>query len=267
LTRRAHGDIRDLLAIMRRLRSPGGCPWDREQTLDSLRQYLVEECYEVIDALESGDPAKHAEELGDLLLQVVFHAQIRRERGEFGFADVVAAICDKLIRRHPHVFRGLRVSGAAEVLRNWDAIKAGEKASGPTPPPATRSVIGSVPRHLPALHKAHHIQKRVARVGFDWTAVHDVIAKIEEELGEVREALARGDTAHIKEEIGDLLFAVANLSRFQGINPEEALDRTVAKFIRRFQTMETRLARQGRPLAACSLAELDAAWNAVKADE
>ncbi len=261
-------EIEDLLAIMRRLRGPHGCPWDREQTLETLGQYLVEECYEVIEALESGDPAKHAEELGDVLLQVAFHSQIRQERSEFDFSDVVAILCQKLIRRHPHVFSNTQVADSTEVLKNWDAIKAGEKTAATTPPTTQkRSLIGSVPRHLPALHKAHHVQKRVARAGFDWTKIHDVILKVEEELNEVREALAHRKSDKIKEEIGDLLFAVANLCRFQGINPEEALNQTVSKFTRRFQAMEALLAQAGRKVTACSLAELDAAWNEVKAAE
>ncbi len=259
--------IQQLLEIMARLRSAAGCPWDREQTLDSLKQYLVEECYELIDAIDSGQPAKHQEELGDLLLQVVFQAQVRQEEGAFTFGDVVRGLNAKLIRRHPHVFGQQPVSGSAEVLKNWEAIKAREKQAAPAsdqPPP---SVVGNVPRHLPALHKAQHVQRRVARVGFDWQQLEDVMAKVDEELAEVKAALAAGDPAQIRAEIGDLLFAVVNLSRFQGMNAEETLDQTVAKFTRRFQAVERRLHQQQRDITQCSLAEMDACWNAVKAEE
>jgi MazG family protein len=253
--------VERLVGIMQRLRAEGGCPWDREQTLASLKQYLVEECYEVLDAIDSGDPAKHVEELGDLLLQVVFQAQIRAEQGQFGFQDVAQRIGDKLVHRHPHVFGDVKVEGSGEVLRNWDAIKAQEKET------SRASVVGGVPRHLPALMKAHQVQTRASRVGFDWTQVHDVVAKIDEELAEVKEALAGGDRAKVAEEIGDLLFAVVNLSRFQKLRAEELLESTVSKFVRRFEEVERRIHAQGRTLADCTLAEMDAVWNAVKAEE
>jgi len=260
--------INQLLDIMARMRAEGGCPWDREQTLESLKQYLVEECYEVIDAVDSGQVARHKDELGDLLLQVVFQAQIRKEQGEFTFEDVVRHVCEKLIRRHPHVFGDQAVSGSAEVLKNWEAIKAREKQSaGSEQPLEPRSIVEGIPRHLPALHKAYHIQRRVARVGFDWNQVHDVVAKVEEELVEIKQALATGDASQIQAEIGDLLFAVVNLSRFQGFNAEDVLNRTVDKFARRFKAIEQRLHKKGREMSQCSLAELNAMWNAVKAAE
>lgn len=261
--------IQDLLDIMAKMRAEGGCPWDREQTLESLKQYLVEECYEVIDAIDSGRADKHADELGDLLLQVVFQAQICKEQGLFAFEEVVDRICQKLIRRHPHVFGTASVSGSADVLKNWEAIKAQEKQKDAVGAPsgAPPSLVGDIPRHMPALHKAHHLQKRLARVGFDWNKVHDVVAKIDEELAEVKQALAAGDAAHIDEELGDLLFAVVNLSRFQGLNAEEVLQRAVNKFARRVQAVEQRVRQAGRELSQCTLAELDAHWDAVKADE
>jgi len=260
--------LQNLLDIMAKMRAEGGCPWDREQTLESLKQYLIEECYEVIDAIDSGRADKHADELGDLLLQVVFQAQIRREQGLFAFEEVVDRICQKLIRRHPHVFGNTRVSGSQEVLKNWEAIKVQEKkdAAGQHPGELP-SLTGNIPRHMPALHKAHHLQKRLARVGFDWNQVHDVVAKIDEELAEVKQALATGNAAQIKEELGDLLFAVANLSRFQGLNAEEVLQRAVDKFAKRVQAVEQRVRQTGRELSQCTLAELDAHWNAVKAAE
>ncbi len=262
--------IDQLLEIMARMRAEGGCPWDREQTLESLKQYMVEECYEVIDALDSGQAAKHKEELGDLLLQVVFQAQIRKEQGAFTFEDVAQAISKKLIRRHPHIFGGQAVANSAEVLKNWEAIKAQEKRAAQSAagrPGEPRSIVEGVPRHLPALHKAQHVQRRTARVGFDWDAAQDVVAKIEEELAEVKAALAQGDSAQVREEIGDLLFAVVNLSRFQDLNAEEALNLAVDKFIRRFQALEQGLRAEGRDAVSCTPAELDARWNAVKAAE
>src|ERR1035437_9885937 len=207
--------MEELLEIMRRLRAPGGCPWDREQTLDTLKPFLIEECYEVLDAIESGDPARHEEELGDVLLQVVFQAQLRTEAGQFGFDAVARRLAGKLIRRHPHVFADNKVADSADVLRNWEKIKAVEKRG------ERESAVDGVPRHLPALMKAHQVQSRAARVGFDWSAMHGVVAKIDEELAEVKAALASGNSAHVAEEIGDLLFSVVNLSRFQNLQAEE----------------------------------------------
>lgn len=261
--------IEQLLDIMERLRSEGGCPWDREQDLASLKQYLVEECYEVIDAIDSGDPARHEDELGDLLLQVVFQAQIRKEEGAFDFEAVARRICGKLIRRHPHVFGDASAADSSEVLRNWDRIKVSERdAERPAGKAQARpSLIPDVPRHLPALHKAHQVQKRAARVGFDWSEARGILAKIEEELAEVRAALAAGKAGALKEEIGDLLFAVANLSRFQGLNPEEALGAAVDKFIRRFRAMEAIARGDQADISKCTLAQMDAYWNRAKEGE
>lgn len=246
---------------MRTLRSDKGCPWDREQNLQTLKQYLVEESYEVLDAIDSGNRSRLVDELGDLLLQVVFQAQICSEEGSFTFDDVANAISEKLIRRHPHVFGKVKVSGSAEVLKNWEKIKRTEKDGEP------RSAVAGIPRHLPALHKAQQVQKKAARVGFDWEAVHQVIEKLDEEVGEVKQAMASKNSRHIREEIGDLLFAVVNLSRFLGHNAEEALDETVAKFIRRFQGIEKRLHALGRKMTDCRLDELDAIWNEIKTEE
>lgn len=251
-----------LLEIMARLRSDGGCPWDREQTLDTLKPFLVEESYELIDAIETGSVESHREELGDLLLQIVFQAQIRREQGEFAFADVIDTLADKLVRRHPHVFGSTEVAGSADVIRNWDAIKAKEKGDRPD-----RSALDGIPRHLPALQKAHQVQSRASRVGFDWSAVHDVMLKIEEELHELKQAMGAQSREAITEEIGDLLFSVVNIARYQGINSEEALSRTIAKFIRRFREIERRVRASGRTLAECGLDEMDSIWNEVKRDE
>ncbi len=250
-----------LLEIMRTLRAENGCPWDREQSLQSLKQYLVEECYEVLDAIDSNDRSKLAEELGDLLLQIVFQSQICAEEGSFTFDDVARLISEKLVRRHPHVFGDVKVSGSADVLKNWDQIKRTEKEG------ELRSVVAGIPKHLPALHKAQQVQKRAARVGFDWEAVHQVIDKLEEETAEVKEALASGQTEKVREEIGDLLFAVVNLSRFLGHDAEEVLNGTIAKFVRRFQGIEQRIHEQGRKMTDCNLADLDAIWDDIKASE
>jgi tetrapyrrole methylase family protein/MazG family protein len=254
--------IQRLLEIMRQLRGPGGCPWDREQTIDSLKSDLIEETYEVIDAIESGDRAELCGELGDLLLQVVFQAQICTEAGEFTFDDVVTGIADKLVRRHPHVFGDVQAETAGEVLRNWEKIKKTEK-SAETP----RSLVEGIPRHLPALAKANLVQKRVARAGFEWDEISGVVDKLDEELAEVKEAMLQKDDAAIREELGDLMFSVVNLSRYLGHEPEELLNENIAKFMRRFQSLENRLHAEGREIEKCSLEELDAIWVAVKTEE
>jgi MazG family protein len=251
-----------LLDIMRQLRAPDGCPWDREQTLDSLKSNLVEETYEVIDAIESGDRDELRGELGDLLLQVVFQSQICDEAKEFNFDDVVNGIADKLVRRHPHVFGDVKADTSGEVLQNWEKIKKTEKG-GETP----RSLVEGIPRHLPALSKAHLVQKRVARVGFEWDEIGGVVDKLDEELAEVKEAMAHQDAAAIREELGDLLFSAVNLSRYLGHEPEELLNENIAKFMRRFQSLETRLHAEGREIENCSLDELEAVWVAVKTAE
>lgn len=251
-----------LLDIMRKLREPGGCPWDREQTLNSLKSNLIEETYEVIDAIESGDRAELCGELGDLLLQVVFQSQICEETGDFTFADVVTGIADKLVRRHPHVFGDVQANTSGEVLRNWEKIKKIEKDAD-TP----RSLVEGIPRHLPALAKAHLVQKRVARAGFEWDEISGVVAKLEEELAEVKEAMEQKDAAAIREELGDLLFSTVNLSRYLGHESEDLLNENIAKFMRRFQCLENHLHSAGREIEKCSPEELDAVWNAVKAEE
>ena len=260
----ASANVDDLLAIMARLRGKNGCPWDAEQTLDTLKTFLIEECYEVVDAIDSGDTGAHLEELGDLLLQVVFQAQIRAEQGEFRFQDVADAIRDKLVRRHPHVFGDLKAADAGEVIRHWEAIKAGEKKKDAG---KSQSVLAGVPRSLPALQRAQQVQTRAARVGFDWAAVEDVMKKVEEELAEVKEAMASGDAGRVGDEIGDLLFAVVNLSRFQKLPAEELLGRTIRKFIRRFEAVEDGARAQGKQPSEMTLEQLDALWEAAKRRE
>lgn len=250
-----------LVEIMRILRSPQGCPWDHKQTLVTLKEHLVEESHEVLDAIDSGDRSKLCEELGDLLLQVVFQAQLCREEGAFTFDEVADGIARKLIRRHPHVFGDVQVAGADEVLKNWEAIKKQEKAN------QTRGTLDGIPKSLPALHKATLVQKRVARVGFDWDHVEGALAKLEKEVAEIRQAVAAGNPEQVREELGDLLFATVNVSRFFGQNAEELLEQTIRKFTRRFDELEKIVHAQGRQLTECTLAELDVVWEQVKARE
>ncbi len=250
-----------LLDIMARLRGPGGCPWDREQTLQTLKPYCIEEAYEVLEAIDAGDPVQHRDELGDLLLQVVFQAQLRMEEGAFSFDDTAAAIADKLVRRHPHVFGDTKADTSAEVLKNWDDIKRQEKASAGK----AASVLADLPKALPALAKAQEVQKRAARTGFDWVDSSGVLDKVEEEIRELRAALATGDAANIHEEVGDILFSVVNLSRHLKVHAEEALHSTTGKFTRRFREVERRAAEAGKALKDCTLAELDGYWNDAKA--
>ncbi|MDI6774378.1 MAG: nucleoside triphosphate pyrophosphohydrolase [Verrucomicrobiota bacterium] len=247
-----------LLAIVARLRGKGGCPWDRKQTLRTLMPQLLEECYELMEAVASGNRSHHEEELGDLLLQIVLQAQIRGEQGAFSFDDVARRVADKLVRRHPHVFGGPKVKSARQALKNWEAIKAAEKKD------ADRSVLDGIPRRLPALLRAHCIQSRVARVGFDWKKTEDVMRKVREEVGELSRAIARGRPAEVREEIGDLLFALVNLSRFRGLDAEDTLQRANAKFARRFQEVERRLRAKRKEPRRCTLAEMDAEWERVK---
>lgn len=254
--------IERLVDVMRTLRSDNGCPWDREQDMHSLKAYLLEESYELIDAIDGGDSEAVRDELGDVLLQVVFQSRIAEENGWFDFNDVAEQIVRKLIRRHPHVFGDVEVEHAGEVLKNWEHIKRGEKSSA-----HRTSAVDGVPRSMPALQKAHHIQKKAARVGFDWDTIEPVVEKIDEELAEVRQALADGRRDRIGEELGDLLFAVVNLSRFTGHDAEQILHRTVKKFAGRFQRMEEAVHASGRQMTDCTLEELDAEWEKVKAGE
>lgn len=259
----SENQLERLLEIMRRLRGPGGCPWDRKQSSDSIKMYAIEEAYEVVEAIESGSISALEEELGDLLLQVVFHAQMQSEAGRFDFEDVARGISEKLVRRHPHVFGHMVVSGSDEVLTNWDAIKRQERAAkGETAEGA--SILEGVPRALPALQRAHEVQKRAARAGFDWAAAEDVLAKLEEEIAEVREAMQSGDELALKEELGDLLFSGVNVCRFLGFNAEDLLRANVKKFERRFRLLEQRVRAEGSVLSDLSIEVLEAHWQAVK---
>jgi tetrapyrrole methylase family protein/MazG family protein len=251
----------ELLTIMARLRGEHGCPWDREQTRESLRPFLVEETYEVLDALDSGDPAHLREELGDVLFQVVFHVEIARERGEFSMADVLDALIAKMTRRHPHVFGDQPVGSAAEALARWEAIKSAERTGPP------RSALAGVPRALPALHRAQRVQHKAARVGFDWPDAASALEKVREELGEVTEALRRGAGDALRDELGDLLFSVVNVARLASVDPEGALHAAVDRFSRRFASMEEAAREEGRELAGLPLAELEQLWTRAKSLE
>ena len=257
---RACEAIERLLGIMERLRGPGGCPWDREQTLKTLRPYVLEETYEVLEAIDAGDSREHCEELGDLLLQIVFQAQLTKEEGQFDFADVAQAISNKLVSRHPHVFGDADVKDAEGVLRQWAALKREEKkAKG-----RGDSVLEGVPKEMPALARADRLTEKASRIGFDWPDASGARAKVDEELRELDEAIASGDRDALEHELGDVLFAVANLSRKLGLPPEEALRGTVARFIARFEHIERELARRGVPHGGATLTEMDALWNEAK---
>ena len=295
-----------LVAVMARLRAPNGCPWDREQTHATLRTYLIEEAYEVLDALDGTDDPKFAEELGDLLLQVLFHAQIANEEGRFSIADVIREIYEKMIRRHPHVFGEKRAKDAAEVLRNWEMIKNEErlaKSGAPAEEKTPESLLDGVPRSLPALLEAFQLTRKAARIGFDWHSIDGIFDKLDEETHELRHALAQpvaqGESASpaalggrsfssdskpsttrgasapeemtspssIESELGDLLFVAVNLARFLKIDPEIALKKTCAKFSRRFREMERLAREQGTTLAQIPRPQMESLWDQAKLRE
>ncbi|RNC70986.1 MAG: nucleoside triphosphate pyrophosphohydrolase [Desulfuromonadales bacterium] len=247
-----------VMEIMRRLRGPGGCPWDAEQTHESLTRYLLEEAYEVIEAIDADSPEMLREELGDLLLQPVFHSVIAEERGDFTMDDVLTGLADKLVSRHPHVFGDQVIRTTEEQLENWERLKEQEKKEGRT------SALAGVPPHLPALMKAQKVTEKAARVGFDWSHVDEVFAKVMEELREFEETMIAGDQERMEAELGDLLFALVNLGRFLSINPEQALRKTIARFIRRFGHIEATLHARGTSLKKSSLAEMEALWEEAK---
>jgi MazG family protein len=258
----------DLVAVQARLRAPGGCPWDREQTHATLKTYLIEEAYEVLDALEKGDARELQEELGDLLLQILFHADLALEAGSFDISSVITGIHDKMIRRHPHVFGDVKVNSSRDVLKNWAQLKAAEKQAGSndtTPAnPLVPSVLDGIPRSLPALLEAYQLTRRAAQVGFDWELVDGIFAKLQEETSELRAALEESNRPSAEDEVGDILFVAVNLARFLGFDPEVALKHSNLKFKSRFQGMENEAARSGQRLAQLSKEELEVLWEAVK---
>jgi tetrapyrrole methylase family protein/MazG family protein len=263
-----NADIQKLVDLVARLRGPNGCPWDKEQTRETLKPMLVEEAYEVLDALDATEPALLKEELGDLLFQVVFHAQIAAERGEFTLADVIDRLHEKMVRRHPHVFGDADLKTAGDVLRNWEDIKAAERGTVSTSDPASeKSILDGIPSRLPALHQAYQITAKASRVGFDWSRLEDILAKLKEEADELVAARESADTDDLAGEVGDLLFVVVNVARFLAIDPETALARSNRKFMRRFRYVETRIKEQGRALKDATLEEMDALWNEAKRTE
>jgi tetrapyrrole methylase family protein/MazG family protein len=247
-----------LMELMRRLRAPGGCPWDAEQTHESLKRYLLEETYEVMEAIDAASTPMLREELGDLLLQVVFHTVIGEERGEFTIDQVIDTLNDKLIRRHPHVFADLKIKDIDQLIENWDRIKKMEKGT------ARQSVLSGIPSHLPALLKAQKISEKAARVGFDWSHVDEVFAKVLEELKEFEETMLEGDQERMEAELGDLLFAIANLGRFLELNPEDALRKTIARFMKRFEHIENSLHAGKRETREATLEEMEKLWEEAK---
>jgi MazG family protein len=252
-----------LLEIMARLRGPEGCPWDREQTRTSLKPYLLEEAYEVLEAIEGSDPRALEEELGDLLFQVVFHAQVAREQGDFTMVEVLLRLCDKMVSRHPHVFGDTSVSTAREALTQWEVIKQRQAEEAGR----RRSVIEGVPRALPSLLRAQRMQSKAARVRFDWPDAAAAWAKVQEEVAEASRALGDGDRRRIQDELGDLLFSVVNVARLSGIDAEEALGGAIEKFRRRFTDMEADLNAQGKSVGTVAQEELERSWEAAKARE
>jgi tetrapyrrole methylase family protein / MazG family protein len=259
-----------LQAVQARLRAPGGCPWDREQTHESLRTYLIEEAYEVLEALESRDDGKFREEMGDLLLQIVFHSQIAKEEGRFEVSDVIREVHDKMVRRHPHVFGQKRAKDSAEVLRNWEQIKkeerraAGAKSAGGSQEGKAGSLLDGVSRALPAALEGFQLTRRAARIGFDWESVDGVLRKMKEETGELQEALGAKNAERAEQEMGDLLFGAVNVARFLHIDPEIALKKANAKFSSRFRRMEELAAKSGKVLADVPREQMEEFWDTAK---
>jgi MazG family protein len=258
--------FQDLIDMMARLRAPDGCPWDREQTYATLGPMLIEEAYEVIEAAEAEDWNDLRDELGDLLFQIVFYGQISAERGHFDLHQSITRVHEKMTRRHPHVFGEEKVTGAADVLANWEAIKAAERKAEGKKGAEEKSLLDGVSSKLPALLEAFQLTAKAARVGFDWKKVDDVLLKLEEEVRELREEIAREnvDAEAVASEIGDILFVGANLARFSGVEPESALKATNRKFRRRFRHVEKRIAEQGRAWSEVSLEEMDEHWDEAK---
>ena len=256
---RAAASFAKLCEIVAKLRAPGGCPWDREQTNESLLPPLIEEAYEVAGAVHARDDANLREELGDVILLAVMHAEIANEARRFNIDEILQEVTAKLIRRHPHVFAKSDVKDAAGVVKQWEAIKHEEKSGG-----APAHYLASLPAALPALMRAQKAQKKAARVNFDWTELRDVVAKVDEELAETKEAIATNDPVRIADEIGDLLFAVVNLARKSGLDAESALQAATDKFVSRFNRVEDELGTRGKKLGEVGLEELDAIWNEIK---
>jgi tetrapyrrole methylase family protein / MazG family protein len=261
--RPAAEEVLRLLAIMARLRGPGGCPWDREQTLDSLRPYLLEETYEVLEAIDTGDDHAHLEELGDLLLQVVFQAELKREAGAWTMAEVARGIADKLHFRHPHVFGDVEAADADAAYKSWEKVKAAEKKKSGRP---RKSILDGVPKAAPSLLRAERVGEKAAHAGFDWPDLAGVRAKVDEEIAELDEALASGDAARVQAELGDVLLTLASLGRHAGVHAEDALRESVERFIGRYQRLEAELSAEGLTAADLEPDVLEARWQSAKGD-
>lgn len=253
---RKKAKIEDLVKLMQRLRAKNGCPWDKKQTPQSLKTYIIEEAYELTEAIEDGDPEKICDELGDLLFQVIFQAQIFSEQKKFELSDVIERIYRKMLLRHPHIFGGKKCRTPEQVKRQWVEIK---KASNPE-----KSILGEVPKSLPALMRARRITDNASQVGFDWESTRDVMAKLDEEWNELKRAIHSGRKAEIEDELGDILFVLVNLSRFLKLNPEDALNKTTRKFENRFHYIEAQAKKQGKNLKEMTLAEMDRLWEQAK---
>jgi nucleoside triphosphate diphosphatase len=253
-------DFQELLHIMEKLRSEQGCPWDKVQTRESLKPYIIEEAYELIEAMEENNPDKIKEELGDLLFQIVFQCQIAGEQEEFTMSDVITGIGTKMVSRHPHVFGDTECRTPDEVTRQWEVLKKREGK-------LRDSILEGVPRAMSSLLRAHRLQKRAAQVGFDWEKIEDVLQKVDEEMRELKEALQSGKRENIEDELGDIFFMLVNLARFVGVNPEDAHRKTISKFIHRFRYIEMKAAEQGRQLSEMTLEEMDRLWDESKARE
>lgn len=254
--------IDQLVSVMEKLRSEKGCPWDREQTHSSLKKHLMEECAELMDAIDDKDQEGICEELGDLLMHIVFHSRIAEENKTFTFEDVARGITEKMIRRHPHVFGDRKAENSGEVVEMWESIKKQEKKERNR---ERKSLMDGIPRHLPALFRAHEMQRKAAKVGFDWNDSGQIVAKIEEEMEELKKALASGDEKSVNEEIGDLIFSAVNLARFRKEkSAEEILAGTIQKFERRFRYIEEKLASAGKSAETSSPEEMDSLWNEAK---
>jgi tetrapyrrole methylase family protein/MazG family protein len=254
-----HKGFNALVAIMARLRGENGCPWDRRQTKEDLKPFLIEETYEIVEALDKGDMQGLREELGDLLFHIIFMARIAQEEGAFDISEVIQGVAEKMVYRHPHVFGDSKVSGSREVEANWTRLKAAEKPRG--------SLMDGLPLHLPALMRAYRLTQRASQVGFDWETKEQVWTKVQEELAELQDVLDAGTHEELREELGDILFTLVNLARFIGVDPEDALRRVTAKFAERFTYIERRLREHGKTLQQASLTEMDALWEESKREK
>ena len=254
----------ELLDIMKRLRGEGGCPWDRAQTIESIKPFLIEECYKVIEAVENGDPQKIQDELGDLVYQIIFLAQIGREEEKFDIGRVLNSISQKMIRRQPHVFSNETARDIPEVLAKWEKIKQGEQEGGKNE--KITSVLNGIPKGLPAMTYAHRVQAQAARVGFDWSKIGEVLEKLDEEVLEFKETLNKGDMERCGFEFGDILFTLVNISRFLGFDPEGQLRKATTRFSKRFRLMEKMVLERGQSVKELDLAELDRLWESAKVE-